>query len=292
MSNWAVGRWDVEVFGPNGAFPTWWEIASDGESYHGRFVGEVGSARPIKSIEIHEDTLRFSLPPQYEGRQTDLTFVGTFADGRMSGHTDDGNGREMTWEAVRAPELAFDHEPTWGETIELFNGQDLDNWHARSTHMPFHWVVEDGLMVNKAVGSDIVTNDRFMSFRLHAEYRYPPNSNSGIYLRGRYEVQILDDYGKEPSVGSSGAIYGYFTPRVNAVNPADEWNVAIITLLGRKVTIELNGQVVIEKAEIPGITGGALDSDEGVPGPLFLQGDHGPVQFRRLSLTPVVESAT
>jgi hypothetical protein len=98
-------------------------------------------------------------------------------------------------------------------------------------------------------------------------------------------MQIFDDYGAKPSVGSSAAIYGFLTPSKNAILPAGEWNRAEITLIGRHVAIVLNGEEVV-RGEIPGITGGALDSDEGTPGPLFLQGDHGPVTFRRLDLTP------
>ena len=146
--------------------------------------------------------------------------------------------------------------------------------------------MENGVLVNSAKGTDVVTIEGFTDFRLEAEYCYPENSNSGIYLRGRYEFQIVDDYGQQPSVGSSAAIYGFFAPSENTVKPANEWNRAVIELVGRHVTIELNGQTVIND-RIPGITGGALDSRESEPGPILVQGDHGPVSFRKLLLTPI-----
>src|SRR5947209_2395258 len=119
--------------------------------------------------------------------------------------------------------------------------------------------------------------------------RYPKGSNSGIYLRGRYEVQIEDDYGDEPDSHKIGGIYGFLTPSVNPAKPAGEWQAVDITLVGRTVTVVLNGERILDRQTIPGITGGALDSDEGAPGPLLLQGDHGPIAFRNLIVTPAAE---
>lgn len=140
--------------------------------------------------------------------------------------------------------------------------------------------------MNTDKGTDLVTEESFRDFRLHVEFKYPPGSNSGIYLRGRYEVQIQDDYGKEPGSRFIGGVYGFLTPVKNAGKPAGEWQSYDITLLGRWITVVLNGETVIDHQEIPGITGGALDSHEGEPGPIMLQGDHGPVTFRNLVLTP------
>ena len=132
----------------------------------------------------------------------------------------------------------------------------------------------------------MVTDRKFTDFKLHAEFRYPKGSNSGVYLRGRYEVQIVDDYGEAADSHGSGGIYGFLTPSVNAAKKPGEWQTLDVTLVGRVVTVVLNGERVIDRQTIPGITGGALDSNEGEPGPIFLQGDHGPVDFRNLSLTP------
>ena len=108
-------------------------------------------------------------------------------------------------------------------------------------------------------------------------------------MRGRYEVQIYDDYGQPVSKHGNGALYSRIIPTTNASLKPGDWQTFDITLIGRQVTIVLNGQTVISNQAIPGITGGALDSDEGAPGPILLQGDHGPVEFRNIVLTPAVE---
>ena len=142
--------------------------------------------------------------------------------------------------------------------------------------------------MNEDSGSDLVTEASFQDFQLHAEVMVPEGSNSGIYLRGRYEVQVQDDYGKEPHTRGMGGIYGQVTPAENASLPAGEWQTFDITLVGRTVTVVLNGKTIIDKKEIPGTTGGALDSREAEPGPIFLQGDHGRILYRNLVLTPAL----
>ncbi|MFQ3587554.1 MAG: DUF1080 domain-containing protein [Fimbriimonadaceae bacterium] len=281
-----LGRWDLTVGDDDRVHPAWLEILDTREGLAGRFVGEVGSARPIPSISIAGTRLRFQLPKQYEARDTDLVFEGEYKADRIAGRTTDNEGNEIPWSAVRAPALDRTGEPKWGEPINLIPAEGLRGWEPRSPEGECCWANEGGQLVNKKVGSDLVTTACFDDFKLVAEYSYPPKSNSGIYLRGRYEVQILDDFGAEPSVTSSGAVYGFIAPSKNAVKKAGERNVAEITLLGRKITVVLNGETVIDNVEVPGITGGALDSDEGQPGPLMIQGDHGPVTFHRLELTP------
>jgi hypothetical protein len=131
-----------------------------------------------------------------------------------------------------------------------------------------------------------VTERRFGDFMLHLEFRYPKGSNSGVYLRGRYGVQVQDSAGVEPANDLLGAVYGFLAPSELMAGKPDEWQTFDITLVGRRVTIVANGTTVVCDREIPGITGGALDSDEGTPGPLMLQGDHGTVEYRNITLTP------
>jgi hypothetical protein len=142
------------------------------------------------------------------------------------------------------------------------------------------------MLVNATPGNDLVTERQFGDFKLRAEFRYSPRSNSGIYLRGRYEVQIEDNYGEEPDSHKIGGVYGFLTPSLNAAKKAGEWQTLDVILVGRVVTVALNGERVIDRQTIPGITGGALDSYEDAAGPILLQGDHGPIEFRRLMLTP------
>ncbi|HEY9231195.1 MAG TPA: DUF1080 domain-containing protein, partial [Blastocatellia bacterium] len=133
---------------------------------------------------------------------------------------------------------------------------------------------------------DIITEQKFTDFKLHLEFNIVAESNSGVYLRGRHEVQIEDSFGKATDSLRMGGVYGFLCPAVNASGRPGEWQTYDITLIGRRVTVILNGKTIIDNAEIPGITGGALDSDEGAPGPLMLQGDHGKVMFRNIVLTP------
>lgn len=283
MSNPFLGRWDLVVDTEGDAFPSWLEVSEEG----GRFVGRFGSARPVPSVKVRGNAITFTLPKQYEGRTTDLEFTGVLDGNALSGTTLLDNGAHGKWRAVRAPELPY-RDVTFHAPVELV-AHALDDWHPRSPDADNNWSVIDGMLVNTAAGSDLITNEQYFDFRLVAEYRYPEKSNSGIYLRGRYEFQILDDYAETDAphnVGNSAAIYGFLAPTVNAIKPANEWNTAEITLIGRHITVVLNGVTVIARQEIPGITGGALDSSEDEPGPIFVQGDHGPVTFRRLTLYP------
>ena len=107
-------------------------------------------------------------------------------------------------------------------------------------------------------------------------------------MRGRYEVQILEDYGKPPDTHGNGALYSRILPTSNASKPAGEWQTFDITLAGNMVTIVLNGTKIIDNKEIDGLTAIASDPNEGEPGPIQLQGDHGPVEFRKVTLTPLL----
>jgi hypothetical protein len=143
-------------------------------------------------------------------------------------------------------------------------------------------------MANVVGANNLVSDTLFWNFKLHVEYRVGKDSNSGIGLRGRYEVQILEDYGKPPGKHSNGALYSRVAPAVNASKPAGEWQTYDIRLVGRQVTVVLNDQKIIDQQEIEGLTAIAGNADEGKPGPIILQGDHGPVEFRKIVLTPLV----
>jgi len=274
------GRWDLTVGTGDESYPSWLELGNGS----GSFVGRWGSARPVPTIEIVGNKVEFSLPKQYENRTDNLVFQGELVDGRLTGTTTFDDGTHTTWVGEPAPELP-NRDVTWGEPTELI-GESLDGWYARWPSMANNWSIVEGELVNSAVGSDLITEAKFTDFKLVAEYRYPKGSNSGIYLRGRYEFQIVDDFEGAPNgVGNSGAIYGFLAPSKNTVKAPDEWNQVEITLVGRFVTVVLNGEKIVD-GEIPGITGGAMDGAEGEPGPILVQGDHGPVTFRKLTLFP------
>ena len=282
-----LGRWDVTIQGQDGPYPSWFELGQESGQLTGRFVGRVGSVRPIQALSVENGTLSFSLPVQYETHPTDMKFEGSPAGGTLEGTTYAEDGSELHWTAVHAPTLERAAEPQWGEAISLVSGNLDDHWRLRSPGEQQTWELSsDGVLDNTEKGSDLVTTQDLTDFKVHVEFKYPEASNSGLYLRGRYEVQIEDGYGKETQSRSIGSVYGFLTPTKNASKPAGEWQSYDITLIGRRVTIVLNGETVVDNQEIPGITGGALNSDEGEPGPLMLQGDHGPITFRNISITP------
>jgi hypothetical protein len=245
-------------------------------------VGRFGSARPIGRVETSGDRLRFVVPPQWEDRKDDIIVEGKLDGERLQGTVTGDKGERLMWTARRAPALKRTEAPRWGKTFELFNGKDLTGWKPQHTAVKNGWAARDGLLVNANPGNNLMTERKFNDFQLHAEFRYPKGSNSGIYLRGRYEVQIEDNYGLEPDSHYIGGVYGFLTPSINPAKKAGEWQEMDIKLIGRIVTIMFNGERIIDRQTIPGITGGALDSDEGAPGPILLQGDHGPIEFRNL----------
>ncbi len=280
-----LGRWDATVYDIQGVYPSWFEIEEKDDELGGSFVGRYGNARPIRYLHFDGDQLYLSLPRQYERPVEDLLFVGKVEDGRIDGQTKSESGKVIRFQAERAPALEFSGAPEWGEPIELIR-QDLSNWMPRNPNHENKWRVEDDLLINGDRGTDLITREKFTDFKLHLEFKYPEGSNSGVYLRGRYEVQIEDNYGKEPTNRRAGGVYGFLTPARMAIKPAGEWNTYDITLLGRKISVRLNDELIIDNGEIPGVTGGALESREGDPGPIMLQGDHGRISFRNIVLTP------
>jgi hypothetical protein len=288
-----IGRWDLTVQGADAPYTSWLEVTDAGGKLQGRFVGRFGSARPIKQIEFNDGKLKFSLPTQYENMKVDLIFEGKLIGAKLEGSTNGEDGATLKWSGARAPALNPKAEPKWGAPVQLFNGKDLTGWKLRSEKGKGCWSVEDGVMTNSQGCVDIITEQNFHDFKLSLEFKLADPqanggrpSNSGVYLRGRYETQIEDNYGKEPESHGMGGLYGFLTPKVNASKKAGEWQKYEITLIGRRLTVTLNGQTVIDKEEIPGITGGALDSAEEKPGPIMLQGDHGKIWFRNIVLTP------
>ncbi|MFN2400130.1 MAG: DUF1080 domain-containing protein [Gemmatimonadaceae bacterium] len=279
-----VGRWDITIQSPDKTLPSWLEIRRSGRAtLVGQFVGDVGSARPIARVEFSGGVMRFSIPPQWEEGENDMSFEGRLQGEQMAGSLKFPDGKQFNWTAKRAPSLRRQTEPRWAKPIRIFNGTDLTGWRALGENQ---WRVTNGVLRNTKSGGNLVTDRTFTDFKLHIEFRYPKGGNSGVYLRGRHEVQIEDSPGTEPTTVGLGAVYGFIAPSEMAARRPDEWHSFDITLVGRMVTVVANGKRVICNREIPGITGGALDSDEGAPGPLLLQGDHGPIEYRNITLTP------
>ncbi|MEE9373814.1 MAG: DUF1080 domain-containing protein [Saprospiraceae bacterium] len=285
-----TGKWDLEIYKDGKQLPSWLEISKSGRhTLVGRFVHYSGSARPISEIKVDDKgKFWFSIPPQWEGGTRNLYFEGfTDAEGIKGSlrYVDvDVDGKTFNWTGKRAPKLAYTENPKWGKPISLFNKKNLDGWHVNGKNQ---WKVENEILKNVKAGGNLISNEQFTDFKMHIEFRYPKGSNSGIYLRGRYEVQIADNQGLEPTKTLFSSIYGFFAPNEMMARGPGEWQEFDITLIGRRVTIIANGKAVIIDQNIPGITGGALDSKEGEPGPIFIQGDHGSIEFRKIEITPI-----
>ncbi|MGM0531451.1 MAG: 3-keto-disaccharide hydrolase [Bacteroidota bacterium] len=296
-----IGRWDLTIdiedeqleelglfrhgLMDEEGFPGWLEIKKSGFStLVGSYVGYEGSARPISEIHYSEedDAYHFTIPPQWM-KIDDIYFEFTVEDGKLTGHQvlDD---HKLEWTGVRQPDLSREEPPVWGNPKNLLD-ENLSRWIIPEEN---EFRMEDGVLVNEETGGNLVTKEKFDDFKLSVEFRYPEESNSGIYLRGRHEIQIADHYGKEVDEMTIGGIYGFIEPAVNAAKKPGEWQTYEITLVGRHVTIVHNGIEIISNRPIPGITGGSLDSNEGEPGPIMLQGDHGPIEFRKVVITPAV----
>lgn len=283
------GRWDITITKGDKKIPSWLEIKHSGVQYfNGHFVGSGGSARPISQVHYKDNKVSFSIPPQWDKETKDLTVEAELKEGVLIGTMNQPNGEIVNWVGVKAPKLINTREPAWGKPNAIFNGKNLDGWQTISredrTEKESQWVVENGVMKSPKSGANIKTTQTFGDFKLHVEFRVPAGSNSGVYLRGRYETQITDGFGIEPSTSDLGAIYGFIKPLEITAKKAGEWQSFDITLVGRIVTVMLNGKTIIYKDEIPGITGGAIDSNESEAGPIMFQGDHGPIEFKNITI--------
>ncbi len=296
-----IGRWDLTIVIEGSdleglgmfrhglmdaaGFPGWLEVNLSGFStLVGRFVGYEGSARPISEVHYSPETgkYNFSIPPQWRDTE-DIQFEFSLENNKLNG-TMLQDGHNLKWTGVRAPSLTREKPPVWGNPKNLLD-DNLSRWIIPAKNK---FTMVDGVLVNSEAGGNLVTSEKFEDFKLSVEFRYPEGSNSGIYLRGRHEVQIEDSPVDKPSTISIGSIYGFIEPAVYAAKKPGEWQTFEITLVGRNVTIVHNGIEVISNRPIPGITGGSLDSNEGAPGPIMIQGDHGPVEFRKFVITPAV----
>lgn len=277
------GRWDLTINKDGKELPSWLEVRHSGfNMLVGRFVYAFGSARPVSEVKWKEGTFSFSIPPQWEPGNQPLVFEGTVTGDQLKGTMTYTDGKSSAFVGQRAPSLQRAAAPTWGEPIALI-GKDLTGWKADGKNQ---WLVENDVLRSPTSGANLFTEQKFVDFKLHVEFRFPKGSNSGVYLRGRYEVQISDGQGAVPQDDQFSGVYGFLEPNRAVAKPAGEWQTYDITLVGRTVTVVANGVTVICDQVIPGITGGALDSREGEPGPILLQGDHGPIEFRNMVITP------
>jgi hypothetical protein len=275
-----LGRWDLTVKGPDGEYPSWLELQQEDGHLKGRLQGRRGNVRPLEEASFSNGILTFGYPKYHWAFEAKV--VGTGLVGTATGP----NGTPLTWVGSRAPSLDRTKSPKWGRPIQLFNGKDLSGWKMDQPGPPV-WTVQDGTLVSPGHGPELIYDGSFTDFKLHIEFKCGEKSNSGIFLRGRYEVQVENDSPQQGPSHHTGGVYGYVAPSPELPRTTGEWQMFDITLVGRRVTVVQNGTTVIDNQEIPGITGGALDSKEALPGPIYLQGSEpGQVAFRNIILIP------
>ena len=283
-----LGKWDINPTDPPGNYAYWLEVKKENGVLSGNFLNRGGSVLPLPEITVENGELVFSPAP---GRRDEPKPVhrAKVVGGKLVGTVTEG-AQVTHWVGVRPPHWGnydANGKLKFGKPVELFDGKDMSHWRVQYPDKASGWTVQDGAMTNTPPANNLVSNEKFRNFKIHAEYKLTEHSNSGIYLRGRYELQVLDDYGKPPESHGHMAIYSRVPPLVNASKPVGEWQTMEATLVGNRVTVLLNGQVVHSNVAIEGITGGALDANEGDPGPIMLQGDHEKVWYRRVTVTPV-----
>jgi len=279
------GSWDLTLQGQPRNLPSWINVSAASGKLKLTFVGVTDHATWMKDAKVVHGELTFVSPKGQEGFDEDTTYTLRRAGEGLEGTAKNAS---QSWTIVgkRAPALANETVTQWAQPITLFDGKDFQGWKF-SDPANSHWKIENGDLVNTGHGAEIITLARFDNFKLHLEFNAGPVSNSGVFLRGRYEVQIETDSAAEPPSHHTGGVYGFLDPTPEQPRLPDHWQTFDITFIGRTVTVVQNGITVIDHKVIPGITGGALDSDEGTPGPIYLQGsEKGRVAFRNIVITP------
>jgi hypothetical protein len=277
-----VGRWDITVTAGSQTYPDWMEVMEKDGATQARVQPRTGSVHPVKVIALEGTRLTLQISAA-NTKNPGTTWELTWAAGKISGTEKRGAEARAQLAGVKAPELKRDAPKAWSNPEPLFNGKDLTGW-VPDDASKNHWAAQDGVLVNVEHGANLQTTRKFDDFKLHIELNCPDGGNSGIYLRGRYEIQVA--YEKEPdSFHSMGSIYGMLAPSVELPRKPGEWESLDVTLVGRWVTLVRNGVTVIDHQEIAGFTGGALDANEAEPGPFYIQGDHtGGMKYRNITI--------
>jgi Domain of Unknown Function (DUF1080) len=277
------GRWDMTVVTPKDTYPSWMEVTQADGGPAVRVVGRVSSVHPAKQVKLEGQHLTF-VTSEWFGRFIDVNWDFTLAGNKLTGIQKRSDGVQGKISAVTAPKLDRKMPAKWGEPEPLFNGKNLEGW-IPDDPSKNHWKVTTDEVVNESPGANIRSTRKLNDFKLHVEYNCPKDGNSGIYLRGRYEVQVAYEPQNDEYHGMA-SLYGFFAPQPKMPDKPGEWETFDITLVGRTVTVVRNGTVVIDNKEIPGITGGALESHEGEPGYIYIQGDHtGSMKYRNVTVS-------
>ena len=280
-----AGRWDITITTPNGNYPDWMEYTVEGGQPKVRVQPRGGSVHPASDVKLKGDRLSLVMSRASENRPA-VTWDLAVKDGRLTGTQKRGGADAGEISGERAPLLDRKPPQSWSQPESLFDGKDLNGW-VPDRPSANHWVARDGVLLNEQHGANLRTGRKFNDFKLHIEFNCPQDGNSGIYLRGRYEVQVeYEAVDANDQFHTIGSIYGFLAPAVKLPRKPGTWESFDITLVGRHVTVVRDGVTTINNQEIPGITGGALDSHEAEPGPFYIQGDHtGGMMYRNIRVS-------
>lgn len=299
------GDWSLRL---ESKTPAWMSIREMNGKPAVKLRLHVGPDGPHKVTEYTDKTLKLTLRSNKRS-QVARTLEATFEGGRLVGQihsvTESGKrevdrfvGKKIPPGPKTPPDLT---KVRYGAPISLFNGKDLSGWRPHEKDKINGWSVEDGVLVNNtpkidfsATGAyaNLRTEAVFEDFRLHIEFLVEKDRNSGVYLRGMYEAQVVDRDSRMQGIQGAGAIFGQIEPSKNAGFSGGKWQTYDLTLVDRHITVVLNGEKVIDNAPLSGPTGGAVFTDPTEPGPIHLQGDHTQVKFRNIYLAPVLDPAS
>ncbi|MHC4144576.1 MAG: family 16 glycoside hydrolase [Planctomycetota bacterium] len=311
--NPCLGRWALTI--PQGR-AGWLSVAEEDGHLSAYILWGGGSVIRMASACMDADTLEVTRLHSVDrkDKKGKVLWKDTFTErivAKVSGDTMhltqirprfDGKGvnrNEFTGKRIRPlpprPDLS---KAKYDKPVVLFDGTNLDKWKLTNSRQKNGWSIKDGVLVNYPVQPEgrrhisygnLQTIDEFEDFKLKLEVNVPEKGNSGVYLRGIYEVQIANTRNRGLDSHNMGGIYSRIAPTINAEKPAGQWQTMNITLLDRHVTVELNDKVIIDNQPLLGCTGGALWSDEFKPGPIYLQGDHSAISYRKIVLTPILK---
>lgn len=284
-----LGRWNLTGTGDNGGV-YWLEVKEEGGQLTGMLLNRGGHPLKLATVRLDNGELFFQPAPPAQG--TAPAFRARINGDKLAG-TIKSATRSIEFVGARPPRWPAadaNAQHKFGAPVKLFDGTSMDAWDVQDKSKPSGWTVVDGTMTNTPHANNLISKQKFQDYKIHAEYKLEQNSNSGIYIRGRYELQVLDDFGKPTFERGHMSIYGWKAPSVNASKPVGEWQTMDATIVANKVTVVLNGQKVHDNATLEAITGGALDANESEPGPVMIQGDHEKVTYRNVVVTPIVDA--
>lgn len=305
-----LGQWALTI--PGGA-AGWLGVEQQDGALHASMLWGWGSVEPVSSVRVEDGKLVLTRQHVVQrkdatGKRTKVTLTETIT-GTLDGDAikltsvqprENGSGEDVAdFGGHRQPPMppAPDlKQVKFGKAERLFDRKDLNGWRLTDPNAVSGWSVQHGLLVNNPVQEkghhknygNLRTDQEFEDFNLRVQVRVGKDQNSGVYLRGIYECQVDDSYGKPLDPHNMGAIYSRITPTVSAEKPAGQWQTMDITLVDRHATVILNGKKIIDNQPVWGCTGGALWSDVTRPGPIYLQGDHTGIEYRSLVLRPVI----